>query len=203
MKVHIATARSVGHRCCLWASNNLPAGAELTPNADESDVFISVMHDKLVDERFINEQGPCGDKRRCYNFHPGILPGYRGSGAFSWAIINGEQECGITLHEMDVDIDHGPIISMLRWKIKLDDTAESLFRTGMESIEIMFRNWFAVLVPGDCRGGAQDESKAHLYYRRDLQQARDLTRFARAFAFEGKAPAFYLNRHGVKVEIEW
>ena len=196
MLVYVATSRPVGARCIEWARGHLPKACELTDHPEESDVFISVMYDTLVDERFIHG-------RRCYNFHPGILPQYRGSGAFSWAIINGDRETGVTLHELDVDIDHGPIIAWHSFPVHPTDTAESLFNTAMEVMEGMFKGWFDRLLDGRAVGQPQDEKQARTYYRRDLQKARDLTRFVRASAFQDKPPAYYLDSDGNEHEVLW
>jgi methionyl-tRNA formyltransferase len=201
IKVHIASSRwaEIGNRCFQYAQENLPTGSVLTLNPDECDVFISVLYGNLVSEEFIS-------KRRCYNFHPGILPQYRGAGAFSWAIINGEDYTGITLHELDVDIDTGPIIDSARFPIMSSDTAETLFNEGMDRLFDMFRSWFVILlVIGPDRNTPipQDNSKACTYYRKDLKAQQDLTRFVRAFTFEGKEPAFYTDRNGNKVELRW
>lgn len=196
MKVCIASSRPIGERCRDWAARNLPEGVTLTDDPESSEVFISVLYGHLVSETFISP-------RRCYNFHPGILPQYRGAGAFSWCLLNGDKECGITLHKLEVDIDSGPVIALRTFPVHPWDTAESLFGKGMGAIYELFTGWFARLVAGLYTAEPQDESKAKLYYRRDLERQRDLTRFARAFAFEGKPGAFYTDRHGRRHELRW
>jgi methionyl-tRNA formyltransferase len=44
------------------------------------------------------------------NLHPGKLPEYRGRHAISWAIVNGEDEIGVTAHFMDEGVDTGDVI---------------------------------------------------------------------------------------------
>lgn len=58
------------------------------------------------------------------------------------------------------------------------------------------------MVSGDYRRRTQDEAKARIYYRRDLEMQRDLTKFVRAFTFEGKPKAFYVNAKGEKIELD-
>lgn len=41
------------------------------------------------------------------NFHPGILPEYKGSFSIPWAIINNEDKVGYTFHYMTVKVDSG------------------------------------------------------------------------------------------------
>lgn len=202
MLYHIATSRPVGQTCITRALASTPVGWEATINPEFADVFISVMYDTLVDERYISGVGSSGQPRRCYNFHPGLLPEYRGSGAFSWAIINGEKTTGVTLHELDVDIDHGPILDRAEFPILAGDTAGTLFARAMDLMLQMFVDWFPILLNGPPRGVPQDESKARIYYRRDLQAARDLTRFVRAFTFSGKPGAFYTDLDGTRHDLE-
>lgn len=196
-KVCVASSRPIiGDPCLAWASANLPGDWELTGNPEAANVFISVLYGHLVSEDFIAQ-------RRCYNFHPGLLPAYRGAGAFSWAIINGDKQCGVTLHELDVDIDTGPIITTSVYAVEAWDTAETLCGKGMEQIYYMFRGWFARLLSGDYQAVPQSADGARTYYRKDLRAAADLTRFVRAFTFEGKEAAYYLDRKGNRHALIW
>lgn len=194
MLVHIASSRPIGERCLKWARAN--SDATFTDDPERSEVFMSVMYGHLVSEQFIAG-------RRCYNFHPGILPQYRGAGAFSWAIINGEKKCGITLHELDVDIDTGPIIAVQSFAVESWDTAGTLYAKGMEAMFSLFTAHFDRLLKGNYEATPQDNGKAHTYYRKDLAKAQDLTRVVRAFAFDGKPPAYYVDRAGKKIEVMW
>ncbi len=45
-----------------------------------------------------------------YNFHPSLLPYYRGPVPSAWCIRNGETATGITLHEVGPRIDDGRIL---------------------------------------------------------------------------------------------
>lgn len=192
MKLHVATARPIGERCRAWAEEQ---GYQLVP-MDECEIFISVLYDKILPASFL-------EGRRCYNFHPGILPQYRGAGAFSWAILNGEKETGITLHEIDGDIDHGPIIDIIRMPISAKDTAESLYIDACENLLYAFKVWLPLLLECTPPSAPQDESRARFYPRKALQEARDISRIARAFHFPGKEQAYYLNSHGEKIPITY
>lgn len=44
-----------------------------------------------------------------FNMHGGVIPDYRGASVLQWAIINGEDELGITWHELVEEVDAGPI----------------------------------------------------------------------------------------------
>jgi len=51
-----------------------------------------------------------------YNFHPGP-PNYPGSRPSAFAVYNGAQEFGVTLHQMAARVDSGPIIAARRFSI--------------------------------------------------------------------------------------
>lgn len=53
------------------------------------------------------------------NYHPSLLPKYRGGAAINWAVISGEKETGVTIHYIDEGVDTGEII--LQEKVKVDD----------------------------------------------------------------------------------
>ncbi len=120
--------------------------------------------------------------------HPSLLPKYRGASPVEFSIINGEKETGLTIFEMDEKVDHGPIISQFKEKIRDDDTTESLyerlFQAGAEVLITVLPAYLA----GKIKPRAQDHSKA-TYTRRltrrdgkiDWKKSdREIERFIRA-----------------------
>ena len=61
------------------------------------------------------------------NYHPSLLPKYRGGSAINWAVINGEKETGVTIHQIDEGVDTGPIVLQEKVDIDPDDTVKSLY----------------------------------------------------------------------------
>lgn len=57
----------------------------------------------------------------CINLHASLLPRYRGAAPIHWAIINGEQETGVTTMFMDEGMDTGDIILQAVLPIGPDD----------------------------------------------------------------------------------
>lgn len=55
-----------------------------------------------------------------FNLHASLLPQYRGAAPINWAIINGEQETGVTTFFLKHEIDTGKLL--LQEKVALDDT---------------------------------------------------------------------------------
>ena len=197
MKIYITNTASIGQRCKDWAINNLPSKMLIEENMENCDIFISVFYNKIVSAEFI------AARKKCFNFHGGILPEYRGSGTINFAIINGEKETGITLHEIDAQIDHGPVIDIQKTPILESDTAENLYKKMENIIFEMFQKWFIRLVNFDYKVIPQNHSIAKLYTRKDLQRAKDVSRLARAFTFYDKEKAFYINNKGKKIYLEY
>jgi phosphoribosylglycinamide formyltransferase-1 len=68
---------------------------------------------------------------RIINIHPALLPQYGGQGMYGMnvhraVIAAGEKETGVTIHGVDAEYDHGPIIAQCRVPVFDGDTAESL-----------------------------------------------------------------------------
>lgn len=56
------------------------------------------------------------------NIHPSLLPKYRGPSPIQTALLNGEQETGVSLMLLDVEMDHGPILAQETLVIQPGDT---------------------------------------------------------------------------------
>ena len=60
------------------------------------------------------------------NVHSSVLPKYRGAAPINWAILNGEQETGVTIMYMAKELDAGDIIHCLKTPIDPEETAQEL-----------------------------------------------------------------------------
>ena len=67
------------------------------------------------------------------NFHPSLLPDYRGANPYFHVINNDEKETGITMHFMDETFDTGDIIKQVNVPIFEKDTMGSLFNRMNET----------------------------------------------------------------------
>jgi len=62
----------------------------------------------------------------CMNLHSSLLPKYRGAAPINRAIINGEQESGVTTMKMDAGMDTGDILLIAKIPIADADNAQTL-----------------------------------------------------------------------------
>ena len=65
-------------------------------------------------------------KNRIVNIHPSLLPSFKGGHAIRDAFNYGVKVTGVTVHLIDEEVDHGPIILQDCVKIKEEDTIGSL-----------------------------------------------------------------------------
>ena len=146
-------------------------GSVLQPSAVKQYAVSQGLHvlqpEKLKDEIFINELRALNadlqivvafrmlpevvwDMPRygTFNLHASLLPQYRGAAPINWAVINGENETGVTTFFLTHEIDTGRIIRQERLPITENDDAETvhdaLMATGSklvtETVDLLIEN---------------------------------------------------------------
>ncbi|MCR2042570.1 methionyl-tRNA formyltransferase [Anaerosalibacter massiliensis] len=100
-------------------------------------------------------------KYACINIHASLLPKYRGAAPINWAIIDGEEETGITIMEMVEKLDAGDIYIKESINIKEDDDAitihDSLSELGGKTIVKALKG----IISGKITPESQDDSKSN------------------------------------------
>ncbi len=76
--------------------------------------------------RILSEQFVDLYSRRIVNVHPALLPSFPGLEAQKQALDHGVKLTGCTVHLVDREVDHGPIILQTAVAIRDDDTLETL-----------------------------------------------------------------------------
>ena len=66
-------------------------------------------------------------KYGCINVHASLLPKYRGAAPIQWAVIDGEEETGVTTMYMAEGLDTGDVIDTAVIKLDEKETGGSLF----------------------------------------------------------------------------
>ena len=96
-----------------------------------AEVAVVVAYGRILPEEFLR-----APRRGCINVHFSLLPLYRGAAPVNWAIVNGEQETGVTTMFVELELDSGPILLQRRTRIGHKETApelmERLSETGAE-----------------------------------------------------------------------
>ncbi len=79
----------------------------LTTLTDDSfDFFVVFAYGKLMPEWLINLP-----KYGTINAHPSLLPKFRGASPIRSTLLHDLSACGVTIMQMDRDLDHGPILA--------------------------------------------------------------------------------------------
>lgn len=102
-------------------------------------------------------------KYGCINVHLGLLPEYRGVNGVRWALLNGEEKTGVTIHFMDSGIDSGKIISRVTFPITPKDDILSLMKKSKIAGLHLLENSWSRIASGKAEAIEQDESKANYY----------------------------------------
>lgn len=71
----------------------------------QADLLVSMSFNQILRAEILSA-APLG----FINCHAGALPFYRGRNILNWALINGEERFGVTVHHVDAGIDTGDII---------------------------------------------------------------------------------------------
>jgi phosphoribosylglycinamide formyltransferase-1 len=85
-------------------------------------------------------------KSRLINIHPALLPSFPGLHAQRQALEWGVKVSGCTVHFVDEEVDHGPIILQAAVPVLEDDTEDSLAKRILEQEHLIFPQavaWFA------------------------------------------------------------
>ncbi|GAC1573227.1 MAG: methionyl-tRNA formyltransferase [Candidatus Doudnabacteria bacterium] len=85
------------------------------------DIFVVVAYGKIIPQNILELA-----KRGAINIHGSLLPKYRGASPIHSALLNGEEETGITIMLMDAQMDHGPLLSAQKVEIQRDETFPEL-----------------------------------------------------------------------------
>jgi methionyl-tRNA formyltransferase len=106
----------------FFAPKNVNASSFLSQlKALEIDINVSMSYNQILRSEAI-QAAPKG----FINCHAGALPFYRGRNILNWALINGEDRFGVTVHYVDDGIDTGDIIAQRFGVITTSDTYASL-----------------------------------------------------------------------------
>ena len=104
--------------------------------------------------------------RGALNLHGSKLPRLRGRAPINWALVEGEEESGVTLHHMVKAPDAGDIVAQRAWKIGPRDTAKDLFFRAVEEAKLLLRDIWSSVRAGTAPRIPQDDSQATYRGRR-------------------------------------
>ena len=128
----------------LALANNIPVYQPENFRADEDvqalrdlnpDVVAVVAYGRILPQRVLDIP-----TKGCVNIHASILPEYRGSAPYQWAVLDGKKETGVTAQHMVREMDAGDIIDVAKTPIGENETAgELLDRLAVLGADLLSR----------------------------------------------------------------
>ena len=118
----------------------------------EPDVCAVVAYGRILPQRVLDIP-TCG----CINIHASILPQYRGSAPYQWAVLDGLKETGVTAQHMVREMDAGDVIDVAKTPIGENETAgEVLDRLAVLGAELLSKTLNRAKCGDKCCGCPQD-----------------------------------------------
>jgi phosphoribosylglycinamide formyltransferase 1 len=87
---------------------------------------------RVLTGHFLNAFKDADGFFRIINIHPALLPSFKGANGYEDAFAYGVKVSGITIHLVDEEVDHGPILAQRAFPRLADDTLESFKQRGLE-----------------------------------------------------------------------
>lgn len=141
-------------------ANNLPVFQPETFREEETlqqlrdlkpDICAVVAYGRILPQKVLDIP-TCG----CINIHASILPKYRGSAPYQWAVLDGLKETGVTAQHMVWEMDAGDIIDVAKTPIGENETAgEVLDKLAVLGADLLSRVLNRVTCGDKCCGTPQ------------------------------------------------
>lgn len=105
------------------------------------------------------------------NFHPAPLPDYRGFAPYTFGILNGEKEWGVSAHFTDEGYDTGPIIRVRRFPMPERVSAVQLRTLSHYRLLELFTFVVGAILRGEDLP-AEPQGEGTYYSREDFERER-------------------------------
>ncbi len=119
------------------------------------DLIIVVAYGKILPDDVLSFP-----KYGCINIHASILPKYRGASPIHFAVLNGDEETGVTSMQMDSGLDTGDILLIKKAKIGINDTTEKMYEVLAPLGAEVLMETIELLKKGELNPIKQDDSLA-------------------------------------------
>ena len=86
-----------------------------------ADLMVVVAYGQILPASLID-----GPRLGSVNVHASLLPRHRGPAPIEWAILRGDSETGVTIMQMDIGVDTGPILAQERVPMASEEIAPRL-----------------------------------------------------------------------------
>jgi methionyl-tRNA formyltransferase len=164
------------------------------------DIIYSVQYHQLLKQETIDKAAQIA-----VNLHMAPLPEYRGCNQFTMALLDGRQEFGTTIHQIDARIDHGDVLFQQRFPVPDDCWVQDLYDLTYEASVALFKHTLPALICGEYSPTPQAALEAQfgtsLHYRKEIAGLKEIdlgwdadkiARYVRATSMPGFEPPYAL-----------
>ncbi|MBI4192317.1 MAG: methionyl-tRNA formyltransferase [Betaproteobacteria bacterium] len=150
-----AAAEEKGLQVHQFKSLRDPQAARAMKDAG-ADIGIMAFVLQFAPQEFVNIP-----KHGTIQYHPSLLPKYRGPSSINWPIIKGDTETGLTIFRPSDGLDEGAVILQKKTPIGPDDTLGTVYFDHLFPLGVQAMLEAAdLVVKGKHKETAQDESQA-------------------------------------------
>ena len=170
----------------------------------QCDLFISMSFNQIFRNEIINLT-----KYKIINCHAGKLPFYRGRNILNWALINDEDEFGVTVHYVDEGIDTGDIILQDVYPIDDSDDYSTLLSKAYNACASLLYRAVCLFKNGSPVGKKQCDIHPVGFYcpqRKSGDEninwkdsSRNIFNFVRAISMPGPIARAFIGKNEVKI----
>lgn len=178
---------------------------EFLEKIKEYNLMIVASYGKIIPQEVIDIP-----EYRILNIHPSLLPKYRGASPLQTQILNNEQDVGVSIMQVDIEMDHGPIINQKKveiknWPIGFNELQNILAKEGAKTISEILQDW----IKGKIQAQEQNHSEATFTKKVekvdgfiDIVNGDPLTNYLKILAYEEWPRAYFnIERKGIKTRI--
>lgn len=141
-----ARAAGIPTRIVPWEGDRaaFTSGVMAAVEAHEADLVVLAGFMRILGPEAIRRFGG-----RIVNIHPSLLPAFPGAHAVAQALETGVKVTGVTVHFVDEEVDHGPIIAQVPVEVMAGDDVESLHARIQEQEHLLYPAVVAALARGE------------------------------------------------------
>ena len=120
----------------------------------QPDVCAVVAYGRILPQRVLDIPA-----KGCINIHASLLPQYRGSAPYQWAVLDGQTETGVSAQHMVLQMDAGDVIDVEKTAIGENETAGQLLDRLAELGATLLSRTLKNVESGNVSATAQDPEK--------------------------------------------
>jgi len=183
----------------LAKAHHIPLLASLD-ELPEVDILYSVQYHQILKQEHIAKA-----RKLAVNLHMAPLPEYRGCNQFSFAIVDGRNEFGTSIHRIDPLIDHGDLLFEKRFAIPDPCWIQELYELTYQASIDLFKESLPALLSGQFEATSQADLErargSSLHYRHEINELKQIDlswdrekieRHIRATSMPGFEPPFFI-----------